>query len=233
MKIYAIHGTLGSPADWDSLGLNLEKVDLFQRWTKPLKLWEWAADFNASVEEGERNVLMGYSLGGRLALHALIQNPDLWAGAVIISSHPGLKSAAERMQRIQTDKDWAHRLKTDSWENFMQAWNQQDVLLNTPQIHRDEKTIPKEVIGKAMLNWSLGMQEDLQPALAELHFPILWVAGENDAKYAKIAGSIQLHHPQSQVWLCKGSGHRVPWEKPDLFKKALNDYLEVVNGVFA
>ena len=235
-NLYALHGTLGTPCDWDFLGDNflgdsLHKVSLFEKWKEPIKLWEWAADFNASLpikEEGQINILMGYSLGGRLALHALLQNPDLWDGAIIISTNPGLKTEEERTCRLHDDLKWSHQLKNLGWEDFMSLWNNQEVLRGTPQIPRFEQDYDKKAIANAMTHWSIGLQEDLREEISTLSLPILWIVGANDTKYVQNSESLSFKNPLSSKVVFSETGHRVPWEQPEPFKSSLNHFIEKV-----
>ena len=98
MKIYALHGFLGLPSDWAEFN-GLEGVSLFDtRLPAPSAgLTQWGKAFNAFAEPG--SLLLGYSLGGRLALHALCDNPGRWQGAILISAHPGLRCSKEKETR--------------------------------------------------------------------------------------------------------------------------------------
>ena len=75
---------------------------------------DWTKDFCDRAElaaNGEKSVLLGYSLGGRLALHACIHRPDLWHGVVVVGADPGLGSSEEKNQQFARDRNWADRLK--------------------------------------------------------------------------------------------------------------------------
>src|SRR5262249_45368361 len=108
-RLYALHGFLGLPSDWDLLRQPLHAIDLFSI-GKPLStLWSWAQDFNRQVSADNTNILIGYSLGGRLGMHALIDQPHLWQGGVFVSAHSGLSFSHDRDKRIQSDAQWAQR----------------------------------------------------------------------------------------------------------------------------
>src|SRR5690242_6488130 len=112
--LYCVHGFLGQASDWeDILPPYLRKFafDLFS----PGASSQPAFDFNAlggwindtAVKSPGPRVLVGYSLGGRIALHALTRKPEIWSAAVIISAHPGLSDPTERQKRIENDEKWA------------------------------------------------------------------------------------------------------------------------------
>ena len=128
---------------------------------------------------------MGYSLGGRLALHAILQNPALWKGAIVVSADTGLKTVRERTQTLQTDQEWARRFITEDWEQLLNEWDQQSVFAGRKNnAETAEKTFSRESIGRFFDIFSKGRQLDLLPALSKLRQPpILFVSGEDDEKY--------------------------------------------------
>ena len=130
--IYALHGNLGSAADWAAIDLpGLVAVDLW-KWqeTHPgISLEAFGRRFTESLPaDDEAPVLLGYSLGGRLALHALAASPSRWKAAILISVHPGLESAEARGGRVKADQAWADRARQDDWTTFLEDWNSQPVL---------------------------------------------------------------------------------------------------------
>lgn len=103
LNVFFLHGFLGRPSDWDRIqaklpvaeGLRFFNLDYFKN---PLldpknSLSSWADHFINWIETQsglhDRNILVGYSLGGRLALHALEKKPGLWHRLVLISTNPG------------------------------------------------------------------------------------------------------------------------------------------------
>lgn len=189
-------------------------------------LQQWAAHFNRSLPQNERRILMGYSQGGRLGLHALLDNPVLWDGAVFISTHLGLKTVLERTKRLDVDASWAIHFEKESWEFLISAWNSREVFAKRlPPFRRQEPHYSREHLANMLRYWSLGHQEDLSTQIAQWPMPILWIVGEEDFAYKQLALSISLRHPKSQVWVVPNAGHRVPWDWPD-FSQKLNAMLE-------
>lgn len=141
-KVYCLHGFLGLPSDWDFLGTlqetALEKVDIFQVLSpataggiKPAiagaSMMDWAEVFNHQVsQKPEKRILLGYSMGGRLALHALVRNPSLWAGAIIVSANPE-PLPEERAPRLIADENWAQRFENEPWDQVVSAWENHPV----------------------------------------------------------------------------------------------------------
>src|SRR5690606_21950754 len=90
----------------------------------------WAKNFNTWVTEitqGSPAYLVGYSLGGRLALHALKENPKLWQQVFLLSTNPGLQDDSARGIRARQDQAWAEKFKSDPWDEVLEHWNAQAV----------------------------------------------------------------------------------------------------------
>jgi 2-succinyl-6-hydroxy-2,4-cyclohexadiene-1-carboxylate synthase len=227
-QLMALHGFLGKPTDWDCFNLaNLKAIDLFSSitWTH---LWDWAKQFNqVMLSHPERNILMGYSLGGRLALHALIQNPSLWRAGIIISAHPGLQNPEEKQKRLIQDREWANRFKTEDWQVLMKEWNNQAVLASGCfKFDRLEADYSRENLASFLEKGSVGYQDDLRVKIGQLPMPILWIVGQQDRKYQTLAQSLTFSHSQSKLLIFSEAGHRAPWEKFNQFKDQLNQFID-------
>lgn len=226
--IFAIPGFLGLAKDWDFLkpqfnvfGVNWHDIS----WNS---LSDWGKGFNkwAHTQSRDCSILMGYSLGGRLALHALYENPNQWKKAIIISSHPGLETSEEKFSRYSQDLQWADRFKNEEWDSLMKAWNGQEIFSQDPIIFkRKEEDYPREQLVKAFLQRSLGLQKNLRQQIFDLKIPLLWVTGSNDKKYSEIAERLVFSHPESRHIKIPSAGHRVPWSQPEIFTSLLQQFL--------
>lgn len=228
MRIFALHGFLGKPTDWNFLKENLiqpveavdilQKIDTFEDWSQWLN--------NQAKLFLEKKILLGYSLGGRLAMHALLQKPHLWDAAIIISAHTGLSNQQEKNHRKERDRILADRFKEISWQTLMEEWENQTIFQSaTFRPKREEKEYQREIISEALEKWSLGNQNVLKQKIESIDKPILWVAGENDIYYSAIARALNLKHKNSQVSVFSQCGHRVPWEKQEIFIKKTKEFL--------
>lgn len=216
---------MGLSSDWDSFGfdnLHAFNADLFE-WDS---LQDWAKKFTRQQCKKSRNFLIGYSLGGRLALHTIIQDPSLWKGAIIISAHPGLSNLNERAEKIHSDEKWAKRFENEEWQILMNDWNAQAVFKNGNfDFHRKEENYCRKKLAHTLRFGSLGTQRNLKKEISELDIPILWITGAKDKKYRDLAYSMDLKHPSSQNIIIENAGHRAPWEQPLTIKKQINEFL--------
>lgn len=217
MRITALHGQMGMESDWDSLadrlarvGHELEAVDLWRYLEGgEIGLGAFGGKLNKDQDDGQ--VLLGYSMGGRLALQALIDQPQKWKAAVIISAHVGL-SREERLPRRVVDDEWASKVGRLPWEGFLSEWNKQGVLGDDVMPDRSALEVRKAEVARSFKCWSLAEQEDLLEKLSGIEIPVLWVVGENDEKFCKQGERAVSRLKDAKVIKISNSGHRVPWE---------------------
>lgn len=232
MNLFALHGFLGAPSDWDHLKLsfpfsNVHSFNLFDPMafdpTKGLEAAGIAINDYASESSGTR-IIIGYSLGGRLALHALIHNPQIWTAAVIISAHPGLTSEEEKGIRYQGDQEWAGSFLSESWNVLVDKWNSQPIFKENYG-PKEENLFSRQSLATALTGWSLGIQKDLTSTIADLNLPILWMTGESDQKFTSIGKHLKFSHSLSKQCVIKDAAHRVPWDNSSEFLDEMCDYL--------
>lgn len=193
MVITALHGFLGTPSDWDFLrdaGFIIE--------TPPL---------DAIPQRGD--TLLGYSLGGRLALQALLAGAR-YERAVFISTGLGIEDEASRAARRASDEAWAQRFELDDWDAVIRDWNAQPVLAGPALPRARDHYDPR-----ALREWSSGALPSVTSRLHELTIPTLWIAGARDAKYVAEAQRAASLARNAHVAIVEDAGHRVPWERPE------------------
>jgi 2-succinyl-6-hydroxy-2,4-cyclohexadiene-1-carboxylate synthase len=167
---------------------------------------------------------MGYSMGGRLALHALIEQPKHFKAAIFISTHTGLKNNLEKVERLENDRAWATMLKNKNWEEFYKRWEKQNIF-GGQSLSRQKNLIPKHTLAKAFEVWSLGHQENLLPKLAKIDRPLLFLSGEKDIKYKNLADTAASLSKNFQHKTIANASHRVPWEMTEIFVSELTTFL--------
>jgi 2-succinyl-6-hydroxy-2,4-cyclohexadiene-1-carboxylate synthase len=235
--IWALHGFLGRGADWDALRATcatqdlptLHTPDLFGAPPTRRSLTAWADHFAAWVAETDPTpVLLGYSLGGRLALHALLAQPALWRGAVIVSTHPGLTDPAERTARRAEDARWAERFVHDEWDTVLADWDARPVFGGARRtLERPESAYDRTALATALVEWSLGVQEPLAEHLNEIPCSVRWIVGARDARYVQLGRNPVAHLPSGELRIAPNAGHRVPWEAPAWFAGQVEEFVRV------
>lgn len=174
---------------------------------------EWAYAFNrfAASFPGPRT-LIGYSMGGRQALHALMESPELYDQAVLVSTHPGLKTSIEKSDRYIKDLRWSERFLHEEWNSLIAAWDAQPVFKASFRPERLEENYDRKILSHQLKHYSLGMQRDLRREIAALKIPIAWVAGEHDEKFCGLMDEIAALNPSIQTFKIKNLGHRISFQ---------------------
>lgn len=186
-RIYFLHGFLNSKEDWD------EVISL-------LPEFECIA-LNYPFNPPPDSLLVGYSMGGRIAL----QTPA--AARLLFSAHPGLASQEEKEKRWQIDQEWITKIKTLSLEKFLDEWYAQP-LFDSFRLHpnflrlRARRLLQNpEVLIDQLSKHSLAHQTRTTP------INTLFVYGEKDLKYA------QIYKDMNPIKI-EGAGHVVHLENP-------------------
>lgn len=223
--VVALHGNVGSPAVWDALPLtDLRAIDLWDY--SALSFFEFAHELATKLTHGLENpVLAGYSLGGRLALHAMVIHPERWSGAVIVSAHPGLCCVEDRLARRVSDEIWAKDAREMEWKAFLKKWNRQPVLAGPERGIRGAQLAlesRREAVALAFEAWSLGRQEDLRLSLRSFHAPVLWITGEHDEKFTRLGEEMAGVFTNFRHEVIPGCGHRVLEEKPEAVARLIH-----------
>lgn len=176
-------------------------------------------------------LLVGYSLGGRVALHTALRHPGHFRGLVVESTSPGIEDETERKTRFEQDSIWAEKLRGGDMRAFLTDWYRQPVFsyLGTEVI---EKIINKKSsndphqLADAMLKLSQGLQTPLWDRLPEWTKPTLLVTGELDVKYCRILEKAHTLIPNSTLSIIPGAGHIVHLEQPEDFIRVLKSFLD-------
>jgi 2-succinyl-6-hydroxy-2,4-cyclohexadiene-1-carboxylate synthase len=202
--ITCLHGFLGSPRDWDFLRQAGFAID-----TPPL---------DAIPTKGE--ILLGYSLGGRLALQALLAGAR-YERAILVSTGLGVEGEEARAARRASDEAWARRFETEEFDSAVADWNAQPVLAG-PSLSRTRD----DYDWRALREWSSGALPPVASRLHELAIPTLWIAGARDEKYVAEARRAAALARDGRVMIVDDAGHRVPWERPSAFQTILRGFAE-------
>ena len=244
--ILFLHGFLGCHQDWLPLISVLQKdfccllVDLpghgQSLFPKPS-----GADFFTSITRSLQQLLrqldiavcglVGYSLGGRIALAFTVAFPHLVKKLVLESSHAGLKTEAEKQARLQSDEIWAKKLETLKRQEFLAAWYGQEIFQSLkahPQfeaLHSQRLGYHGADLAQALRAMSLGKQNSLWEALPHLKTEILLVAGQQDPKYCSVFEQMASLAPHATLFVVEGAGHNVHFEKPEVFSEILHRFL--------
>ncbi|HSM09109.1 MAG TPA: alpha/beta fold hydrolase [Gemmatimonadota bacterium] len=244
VDLHCLHGTFQTPVVWSALATRLAGYDeagdavrvLAEDVAPPAAggLETWATELcrrrDTPGAEGESHVLLGYSLGGRLAMHALVACPRAWSAAVLVAAHPGGGTDAERATVRRRDARWAERCRHDPWENVLADWDAQSVFGGRPNgAPRPPGGFDRERCARTFEAFSRAGQDDLRPLLEATRLPpILYVTGTEDTRYGALGDELAGRVPSIAHVVVAGAGHRVPWDRPDDFAAVVRRFLREV-----
>ncbi len=163
--------------------------------------------------------LAGYSMGGRIALHAAFALHDRVQRLVLVGASPGLRTATARAERRAADERLADELEGSTIEEFAQRWASTPVLANQPPEIRakadaDRRRNSPAGLAAALRGLGTGALPSLWPRLDRLTIPVELVVGDRDEKFLGIARQMLQELPNAHLVVVPGAGHAVHWEAP-------------------
>lgn len=243
-----LHGFTGSSANWANLipplteSYRILAIDILGhgRSDAPAdparyRMENVAGDIAAVLAKARAEAvhLLGYSMGGRLALYLALAYPTLVKSLILESASPGLESSEEREQRRRQDEQLAAWIEREGVEAFVQRWEQLPLFAsqqNLPPSSRDnlrQQRRQNRVKGLAnsLRGMGTGAQPSLWPRLAELAIPVLLLAGELDHKFVAIGQRMAKLIPSAQLIVVPKAGHTIHLERPELFGELVLGWL--------
>lgn len=171
----------------------------------------------------DKCLLLGYSMGGRLALYMTLHFPERFEKVVLESASPGLKTEKERSHRLQADSQISQNLENSNIKDFLLNWYDRPLfksLKNSPNFDKLIETRlannPLE-LAKSLRNMGTGNQPFLWGKLAQNQIPILLLAGEYDDKFTTINTEIAKLCPAASLEIVPKAGHNIHFENIDTF----------------
>ncbi|WP_409302314.1 2-succinyl-6-hydroxy-2,4-cyclohexadiene-1-carboxylate synthase [Peribacillus sp. SCS-155] len=243
-----LHGFTGSLKNWEFLipimgnQYKLIRVDIIGHGDtdKPLdhtrySVQQVSKDLKSILDHLniEKANILGYSMGGRLALSFACLYPEYVTKLILESASPGLESSEQRQLRIQQDENLAGRIMNEGVASFVDYWESILLFASQKKLSIEEKQFIKQQrlanskIGLA--NSLRGMGTGIQPSwwqeLSKLSFPVLLLTGELDEKFCVIAGRMQKLIKQCEWQVITNAGHAVHVEDRRMFGKIVSEFL--------
>lgn len=244
-----LHGFTGSGVSWDAVRRRLEParriitVDLpgHGRSSAPSDparygLARFADDVAGVLDrlQLDRVALVGYSLGGRAALHIALRHPERVDALVLESCSPGIVDAAERAERARRDATLAAELERDGLAAFVDRWERLPLWSSqaslSPAVRDGQRAVrlasSASGLAGSLRGAGVAVAPDVTDRLHRLTMPTLVVAGALDAKYARIAADMAARIPRAQLAVMEDAGHAVHLEHPARFASLVGRFLD-------
>ncbi len=177
--------------------------------------------------------LLGYSMGGRLALYLAHRYPHAFQQLILESSSPGLAGADEREQRRKSDYELARRIEKNGLEAFTDYWEAIPLFSTQATVPEQRRAALRKQrlenhaggLANSLRGMGTGSQPSLWESLALIDKPILLLCGELDQKFVRINERMSAKFPRATLKVVEAAGHNVHFEKPDQFAAAISHFL--------
>ncbi len=174
------------------------------------------------------SVLVGYSMGGRLALAATLHDPLQLRALVLVSSTAGIESDEERRGRRQTDERLADRIESIGTAAFLDEWTAQPMFNGTdiaPEDHAGRLSNSPHSLAQSLRTCGTGVQPSFWGELSGITIPTLIVVGERDTKFTEIGKRLNDQIGGSELIVIPNAGHAVHLDQPEVFISAFEDFV--------
>jgi len=247
--IVFLHGFTGSSEDWEEISSRITKkanlyfIDLIGhgksdspndvRFYKAEPITKQLLAFFEKIKE-KKIFLLGYSMGGRVALNFAAKYSNLLKGLILESSMTGLRKKSEREKRIANDEKIIEFIKSHSVEEFVDYWMSLDIF-------KTQKNLSKEKLNKlrkakiknnkvglinSLKGFGAGKMKPLYSEIRENQIETLLITGDLDKKYMKLNSAIKNIIPHATHKITQNAGHNVHLENPQKFAVVVNEYVE-------
>ena len=233
VKLLLLHGFTATGASWDPVR-RLVDAGLYEPEAPDLRGHGAHGDARpatipatvADLAQDEPYALAGYSMGGRIALHLALAQPELVRRLVLVSTTAGLEDPGERAQRRAADDDLADGLEEGGLERFARWWAAQPLFAGQPAdvvaaAHRDRLRNTAEGLAASLRGMGTGVMEPVWDRLGELTMPATVLVGERDAKFRALGERLAEGLPHAELVVVRGAGHALHLEAPEAVAAAL------------
>lgn len=206
----------------------------------PLSLEQEAAEWKQVMhDEGFDSFhVVGYSMGGRLALALALLYPGSVRSLILESASPGLDTEAERELRRQSDEKLAQKIEQDGIETFVDFWEnipmfetQKSLPASIREsVRRERLSQSKSGLASSLRGMGTGAQKSYWNRLHDLTMPVLLLTGTLDEKYTNIARRMKRSISNCQWIEFDGAGHAVHVEQREKFGTIVKMFLFEIKG---
>jgi 2-succinyl-6-hydroxy-2,4-cyclohexadiene-1-carboxylate synthase len=181
----------------------------------------------------EKTAVLGYSMGGRVALQLASAAPERVTALLLESAAPGIDDPAEREARVESDERLARMIEGQGLETFIDFWesiplfaSQRDLPDETRKRQR-ELRLSQDPVGLAnsLRGMGAGKMEPVADRLNEFTMPVLYLAGEHDEKYQEVGQRMVTGMPNAEYVEVPGAGHTVHLEQPEEYVESVRCFM--------
>ncbi len=245
--LVCLHGFAEDHTTWKNFqlqGYSLYKIDLIghgQTDAPPEKyyyelpvLLEHLRQILREIVPEDQYALLGYSMGGRLALAYALTYPEEVAEIILESSSWGIGDLEIKQARLKQDQGLAEKILLKGINWFQSYWAELPIFAS-------QKKLPKPVWQEiqqrrrqnsalALANTLWGTGQGVFPYYGEqvksFERPILYICGSLDAKYRALGQQMAAANSRICCKIMDGVGHNVHLEAPEAYQKTVQEFLK-------
>src|SRR4051795_10433233 len=190
--------------------------------------WTFEERLGEILETGEpRGNVVGYSMGGRIALHAALRQPDAFDSLVLIGVSAGVDDPKERRRG---DGELAAWIEQHSIEEVVERWERQPVFATQSEKLRAGQRSGRlshdpRKLAQLLRSAGQGATPPVWDRLHELRCPVVLMAGARDERYVEAVNRMASLIPDASVRIVPGAGHAPQLEQPLLVAELLDEHL--------
>ncbi len=166
--------------------------------------------------------LVGYSMGGRVALTLACRFPERVRSLSLIGASAGLPDAADRSSRTADDDALAESIETEGLEPFVDRWMANPLFATQARLGVDRLAEFRAQrlrndgveLARSLRAAGTGQMRPLHDELPACPVPTMLVVGEEDEKFTAIAADLMARLPDCDLGVVPGVGHAAHLEDP-------------------
>jgi 2-succinyl-6-hydroxy-2,4-cyclohexadiene-1-carboxylate synthase len=181
-------------------------------------------------EAGAGRVVVGYSLGGRLALRAVLRESARYLGVVTVGATAGIDEPSLRSVRAEADERLAAWMEAAPIEDIVGVWERQPLFADQSEALIEEQRPGRlaqrpESLALLLRTAGQGVLEPVWHELLRLELPLLAIAGSRDEGYVRAAKRIADTAPHGRAEIVEDAGHAAQLQRPDGVARLLEAFL--------
>jgi 2-succinyl-6-hydroxy-2,4-cyclohexadiene-1-carboxylate synthase len=182
--------------------------------------------------------VLGYSMGGRVALALCAAHPELVASALLIGARAGIEDPAQRAARRREDAALADRIERDGVPAFVDGWMAQPLFASQARLGAEALAAARaerlenraHALAASLRGMGAGAQPPLFDRLAQIEVPTCLVVGAEDLRFRPIAADLARRLPDARVEIIPDAGHAAHLENPKAFLRVARRFIADVDA---
>lgn len=181
--------------------------------------------------------LLGYSMGGRVALCAATRSPHAFASLLLVGASAGLAGVQARTDRIRADEALADRIESRGLEEFVESWLNLPLFESLSRLGAEALDRAREqrlrnsphALANSLRGMGTGAQLPVHEHLGRISPPVCLVAGAEDEKFKTIALDLASTLPRAETHWIPEAGHAAHLENPAAFGHVARTFFDQVD----